>query len=160
MRCDCTGEPPGELMTIAIALAFFTAKARSRSFAVVASVMPGESGVENPIAPVRRTTGTVGVPRRKRRNLGVAIILTVKNRSPDGLRSKPSRGPANATWTPGLALRARPGNKHCSQIANAPIGFLQAPPHRAESCLRPLSSDYSRRSAQYPEASQAACGGP
>ena len=41
IRCDCTGEPPGELMTIATAGAPFTAKARSSGPASVDSVTPG-----------------------------------------------------------------------------------------------------------------------
>src|SRR5215831_10863455 len=65
MRCDCTAEPPGELMASATA-APFMAKARSRERATVEMVRPGLSGVEKPITPERRTTGTTARCARKR----------------------------------------------------------------------------------------------
>src|ERR1700722_12346701 len=67
MRCDCTAEPPGELMSSATALALRVLKARSSVRATPASVSPGRSGVEKPITPVRRTTGTMGTSLRQRR---------------------------------------------------------------------------------------------
>ena len=60
MRCDCTGDPPGELMLIAIAGAVFTAKAFFRSGATLASVSPDWKRDTRPIVPERRTTGTIG----------------------------------------------------------------------------------------------------
>ena len=66
-RCDCTAEPPGELISSATARARGQAKARSSGFATDASVSPGRSGVENPMTPESRTTGTTGMSPRKRR---------------------------------------------------------------------------------------------
>src|ERR1700752_1156421 len=66
-RCDCTADPPGELISSATARARGHANARSSGFATEASVRPGRSGVEKPITPLSRTTGTVGVSPRKRR---------------------------------------------------------------------------------------------
>src|ERR1700722_473802 len=63
---DCTGEPPGELITSATALAFLVAKARSSILATPASDMPGRSGVTAPITPDNRTTGTTALARRRR----------------------------------------------------------------------------------------------
>src|SRR5882724_9596186 len=63
---DCTGEPPGELITSATAFAFFIEKARSSVLATPASDMPGRSGVTAPITPDSRTTGTTATPRRSR----------------------------------------------------------------------------------------------
>src|SRR5258708_8035539 len=63
---DCTGEPPGELIDSATALAFLIENARSSVRATPASVMPGLSGVTAPITPESRTTGTTVVPRRSR----------------------------------------------------------------------------------------------
>src|SRR6266850_257660 len=60
-------EPPGELIASATARARGQAKARSSCLATFASVMPGRSGVENPITPVSRTTGTTGMSPRNRR---------------------------------------------------------------------------------------------
>ena len=59
-RCDWTAEPPGELISSATARARGHAKARSSGFATDASVKPGRSGVEKPMTPVSRTTGTTG----------------------------------------------------------------------------------------------------
>ena len=75
MRCDCTAEPPGELMTSATAFARLIAKARSRSFAEFAKVMPAASGVERPIAPVSRTTGTIGRVRNRRARRGMRLAI-------------------------------------------------------------------------------------
>src|SRR3954447_348496 len=63
---DCTGEPPGELITSATALALRVAKARSSILATPPSVMPGRNGVTAPITPASRTTGTIAAPRRQR----------------------------------------------------------------------------------------------
>src|SRR5437868_512313 len=65
MRCDCTAEPPGELIDRATAFGLPIAKARSSARAMPAKVSPGLSGVEKPITPVSRTTGTVGRPRQR-----------------------------------------------------------------------------------------------
>ena len=66
IRCDCTGEPPGELISSATALARRIVNARSSGRATLASVSPGRSGVERPIAPDSRTTGTTAPPPRRR----------------------------------------------------------------------------------------------
>ena len=66
IRCDCDGEPPGELIMIATARALRTEKARSSVLAVVASIRPGRSGDETPMTPDRRTTGTTGMAARNR----------------------------------------------------------------------------------------------
>ena len=66
IRCDCDGEPPGELMISATARALRTEKARSSERATVDSMMPGLSGVTTPITPDKRTTGTAGMSGRKR----------------------------------------------------------------------------------------------
>ena len=60
IRCDCAGDPPGELMASATAAALRTAKTRSSVRATPAIVRPGRSGVEKPMTPVSRTTGTTG----------------------------------------------------------------------------------------------------
>src|SRR5262245_54580652 len=64
MRCDCTGDPPGELTTTATVGSFDRAKAFSIGPATEASASPGRSGVTTPIGPVNRSTGTTG-PRLK-----------------------------------------------------------------------------------------------
>ena len=66
IRCDCAGEPPGELIDSATARALRRPKARSSVRAAVASISPGRSGVDTPITPVSRTTGTTGMSERKR----------------------------------------------------------------------------------------------
>ena len=66
IRCDCTGEPPGELISSATALARRVVNAFSSGRATLASVRPGRSGVERPIAPDSRTTGTTAPPPRMR----------------------------------------------------------------------------------------------
>ena len=66
IRCDCTGEPPGELIASATAFAPRVVKAFSSGRAVLASVSPGRSGVESPIVPESRTTGTTALPPRRR----------------------------------------------------------------------------------------------
>jgi hypothetical protein len=66
IRCDCDGEPPGELITSATARALRVAKARSSDRAVVDSIRPGRSGDDTPITPVSRTTGTTGMSERNR----------------------------------------------------------------------------------------------
>src|SRR4051794_10150911 len=86
MRWDWTGDPPGELITIATLGSLEKLKALSIGPATDASASPGRRGVTMPIGPVKRSTGTTG-PRLKRR-IGV-----------------PSRGPS-VTWaapTIGLA---------------------------------------------------------
>src|ERR1700760_1734948 len=67
MRCDCTAEPPGELISRATALALRTPKARPSVWAPPARVSPGRSGVEMPITPVSRMMGTTGTSVRHRR---------------------------------------------------------------------------------------------
>src|SRR5215831_4964304 len=66
MRCDCTAEPPGELIASATAEALRTANARSSERAIEEMVRPGRSGVEKPITPDMRTTGTTAAPPRRR----------------------------------------------------------------------------------------------
>jgi hypothetical protein len=65
IKCDCTGEPPGELMVIATLGNFEALKAFSMAPASDAKASPGRSGVTMPIAPVKRRTGTIG-PRLKK----------------------------------------------------------------------------------------------
>ena len=68
IRCDCTGEPPGELITTATVGSLDRAKAFSIGPATVDSDKPGRSGVTMPIGPEKRSTGTTG-PRLKKRIL-------------------------------------------------------------------------------------------
>ena len=49
IRCDCTGEPPGELMTTATVGSFDSAKAFSIGPATEASASPGRNGVAMPM---------------------------------------------------------------------------------------------------------------
>src|SRR3954466_4365504 len=66
ISADCTGEPPGELMASATALAWRVLKARASSGAVVSIDRPrGPSRLPEAMTPFRRTTGTTG-PRRQR----------------------------------------------------------------------------------------------
>src|SRR5215510_14725618 len=76
MRCDCDGEPPGELMTKASARVRGIAKARSNDLAIVESSSPGRRGVTTPMTPARRTTGTTGMSVRNRRGTSRAVTLT------------------------------------------------------------------------------------
>jgi hypothetical protein len=62
MRCDCTGEPPGESMTMATAGAAFTENAFRNSGVAVESVSPEWKRESLPMAPESRTTGTTGPP--------------------------------------------------------------------------------------------------
>src|SRR5262249_13829609 len=66
MRCDCTAEPPGELIASATADALRSENARSSERATDEMVSPGRSGVEKPITPDMRSTGTTAAPPRKR----------------------------------------------------------------------------------------------
>ena len=66
MRCDCTGEPPGEFTTTATVGSLEKLKALSIGPATEASASPGRSGVAMPIGPEKRSTGTTG-PRLKKR---------------------------------------------------------------------------------------------
>src|ERR1051326_3783415 len=66
MRCDCTAEPPGELIASATAEALRSENARSSERATDEMVSPGRSGVEKPITPDMRTTGTTAAPPRSR----------------------------------------------------------------------------------------------
>src|SRR5436190_17842107 len=66
MRCDCAAAPPGELIESATALALLIENARSSTLATPPSVSPGFSGVEIPMAPASRTTGTTGMSPRNR----------------------------------------------------------------------------------------------
>ena len=66
IRCDCAGEPPGELTISATARALRTENARSSVRAIEDNISPGRSGVETPITPESRTTGTTGMSGRKR----------------------------------------------------------------------------------------------
>src|SRR5258706_1354341 len=86
MRFDCTGEPPGELMTIATLGSFDIVKARSMAPAAVASERPGRSGVAMPIGPDRRKTGTTG------RRLKNHIALFFGGRDVSGTPAAQSRG--------------------------------------------------------------------
>src|SRR3974390_1711902 len=64
IRCDCAGDPPGELISSATARAPLTAKARSSVRAIDDIMRPGLSGVATPMVPDRRTTGTIGTSGR------------------------------------------------------------------------------------------------
>src|SRR4051812_17751839 len=66
IRCDCTGDPPGELTTTATVGSLENAKAFSIGPATAPIESPGRSGVTMPMGPVKRSTGTTG-PRLKRR---------------------------------------------------------------------------------------------
>src|SRR5215475_7059951 len=66
IRCDCTGEPPGELTVIATVGSFEALNAFSMAPATAARARPGRRGVTMPIGPVKRSTGTMG-PRLKKR---------------------------------------------------------------------------------------------
>ncbi len=66
MRCDWTGDPPGEFTTIATVGNLEKLKALSIGPATEASASPGRKGVTMPIGPVNRSTGTTG-PRLKKR---------------------------------------------------------------------------------------------
>src|SRR5262245_8130682 len=65
IRCDWTGEPPGELTVIATLGNLEAVKAFSMAPASDAKARPGLNGVTMPIAPVKRKTGTIG-PRLKK----------------------------------------------------------------------------------------------
>src|SRR5215510_8995956 len=69
MKCDCTGEPPGELMSSATARALRTENARSSWRAIDASMRPGRRGLDTPMTPASRTTGTIGISLRSRRGV-------------------------------------------------------------------------------------------
>src|SRR5262245_16282445 len=64
IKCDCTGEPPGEFTTTAMVGRRERLKARSKGPATDASASPGRNGVAMPIGPEKRSTGTTG-PRLK-----------------------------------------------------------------------------------------------
>ena len=66
IRCDCAGEPPGELTISATARALRVANARSSERAMPEIISPGRSGVLTPMTPDSRTTGTTGMSARKR----------------------------------------------------------------------------------------------
>src|ERR1700704_2227803 len=66
MRCDWTGDPPGEFTTIATVGSLETLNALSIGPATEASARPGRKGVTMPIGPEKRSTGTTG-PRLKKR---------------------------------------------------------------------------------------------
>ena len=81
-------EPPGELIKIATAWMLRAENARSNRRATEAIVMLGDSGVEYPITPDKRTTGTTGIAGRRmlsgnsgrmrlsRRSVNVAVMAT------------------------------------------------------------------------------------
>src|SRR6476620_11140917 len=60
IRLDCTGDPPGELITTATAGNFDIVNARSIAPAAVVSDSPGRSGVTMPMGPDSLNTGTTG----------------------------------------------------------------------------------------------------
>src|SRR5438552_1833163 len=60
MRCDCTGEPPGELITTATVGSLEMLNARSIGPASAARARPGRRGVAMPMSPLKRSTGTMG----------------------------------------------------------------------------------------------------
>ncbi len=66
IKCDCAGEPPGELTISATARALRTEKARSSERAADDSISPGRNGELTPMTPASRTTGTTGMSGRKR----------------------------------------------------------------------------------------------
>ena len=80
IRCDCDGEPPGELMISATARALRVAKARSSERAVLDSISPGRNGVVTPMTPVSRTTGTTGMSARKRAGTSLLRSSSVRLR--------------------------------------------------------------------------------
>src|SRR5438477_4425849 len=86
MRCDWTGEPPGEFTTIATVGNLEKLKAFSIGPATEASASPGRKGVTMPIGPVNRSTGTTG-PRLKKR-------ICEPSREAPGTRAGPTIGPA------------------------------------------------------------------
>jgi hypothetical protein len=55
------------LIASATALVLLQVKARSSDRATVDKVRPGRNGVDNPMIPDKRTTGTTTLGRRKRR---------------------------------------------------------------------------------------------
>ncbi len=59
MRCDCTAEPPGELIRIATAGAAFMAKARSSCLSTVVPEMLERSGMLD--ADPAGQSGTTGI---------------------------------------------------------------------------------------------------
>src|SRR5262245_45772307 len=61
IRCDCTGDPPGELMETATVGSLERLNAFSIGPAKEAIASPGRSGVTMPIGPDRRSTGTTGL---------------------------------------------------------------------------------------------------
>src|SRR5689334_3375902 len=66
IRCDCTGAPPGELITRATALARLTPKALSMAAAAFTRLSPARSGDTAPITPASLRTGTTGAGSRQR----------------------------------------------------------------------------------------------
>src|SRR5918996_3509010 len=64
INADCTGEPPGELIASATALAPRTLNARSRAGLTAVSDKPTPRSDGPPITPARRTTGTTGTRGR------------------------------------------------------------------------------------------------
>ena len=71
IRCDCAGEPPGELMISATARALRIEKARSSERAVEDSIRPGRSGVDTPMTPVKphhRHDRDVGAEARRQQH--------------------------------------------------------------------------------------------
>src|ERR1043166_5273583 len=76
MRCDCTAEPPGELIASATAEALRNENARSSERAIEDMVSPGRNGVEKPITPDMRTTGTTAAPPRRRAGSSVRTRST------------------------------------------------------------------------------------
>src|SRR5689334_2970145 len=65
MRWDCTGDPPGELITTATLGSLERLKAFSRGPATDARASPGRNGVAMPMGPEKRSTGTTGLRLKK-----------------------------------------------------------------------------------------------
>jgi hypothetical protein len=71
MRCDCTGDPPGELITTATLGSLERLKAFSIGPATDAIASPGRNGVTMPMGPVKRSTGTTGLRLKK----SISVVL-------------------------------------------------------------------------------------
>ena len=78
IRCDCAGDPPGELTISATARALRVANARSSERATPDIISPGRSGVLTPMTPDSRTTGTTGMSARKR--AGMSLLRSSSGR--------------------------------------------------------------------------------
>src|SRR5688572_4812973 len=87
IKADCTGEPPGELMASATALAPRMSKARLSSGATLSIEIPRlPKRPPEAMTPDRRTTGTTG-PRRKRSFNQLSMTGNVPAATSEGKRA-------------------------------------------------------------------------